>query len=214
MSEVSALLDTPANQQFLEQWYHDGTVIESDLRKRLYASYERMGNYPQQVKKYAVASGPADGGATLAANSQMFVWDGEGLAASTLNTLPEGARGVVGEGSAILPNAGVPAKLEVESPVSWEGVPGSLNWYNDQILGAISLSGVGRVDVTTHTACVVPTISALDLKQDPHDPVPLPGAGDSPFDDYVCAQSTLQHIAIDTGIRDWLVRKLTAYLYE
>ena len=213
MSDLAALLDSPANQQFLPDWYHDGAVIESGLRKRLYAEYAMMGNYPRQPMLYAVASGRGDGKSSLEPRSPMIEWSGSAFANAQLYTLPaSGCEEVVAQGEWLTDSGASPDRFATASTVSWEGVAGSLDFYNDLINFAAASLGVGHVKTLTSTACVVPTISALDIDQDPHLPIPAPDSGASPFDDYICASGNLPHIATDENIRDWILGKLTAHL--
>lgn len=209
MRDQVALLDSPANQQFLPQWYRDGRVVESELRRALYAEYEIMGGYPKLPRLYAVASGRGDGRQSMPAGTLLVEWHAQPLAAATLSALGDsGEEAVVGAGYWFLADGSVPERLAVASDVSWEGAAGSLDVYDMLVGDALDTLAMGTSHVRQPTACVVPTASALDIDQDPASPIPEPDRGLSPFDDYVCAQDNLPHIAITAPIKEWILEKL------
>ncbi len=209
MDGFVALLDSPANQQFLPNWYHDGKVEQSTIRTTLYNEYTMMGNFPSQAKLYAVASGRGDGCTSMQPGTPMVSWTESSIASACLRSLPLPDSGIIDcEGTWICPDEVHPDQLLNADEISWEGVAGSLDTYNAIIGASAQLLGIGKVETHEPFACVVPTISALDLRQNPHLPIPDPETSRSPFDDYVCAASNLPHIAIDLQIRDWILEKL------
>ena len=98
----------------------------------------------------------------------------------------------------------------MSSAESWEGAPGGLNEYTTLAAQIAGLLGCGSVKVQAPTACVVPTISALDLDQDPFAPVPPPSAGRSPFHDYTCSSTDVVHCTLTPAVAQWLLERLTA----
>ena len=54
----------------------------------------------------------------------------------------------------------------------------------------------------------MPTVSALDLSISPFEPVPPPGSGASPFDDYICCECNQLHVQFTPTVKRWLLEQL------
>ena len=106
------------------------------------------------------------------------------------------------------PSKTAPMLDMVGDGISWEGVPGSYERYNALIAACVESLGCGTIRVPQPTACVVPTVSALDLSIAPAEPVPAPTARRSWFDDYVCADVNLAHTEMTETMRDWIVERV------
>ena len=218
---LAALLASPADQQFVSdvllqgeaQGQHQGRVGTSPLRLEWLAALAEVGQYPQQLRRLAVACGAGDGVPVAAPGATMLEWQGSALAHARLCTVPAGGvPGTVASGANLWADGSVPAQLDAALPQPWEGAPGGQNAY-DLIAGAIAESiasslGLGTVQVPLPSLCTVPTVSALDLDTDPFAPVPPPGSGHSPFDDYTHCQTNQPHLQFTPAVRDWLVDRL------
>jgi cytochrome P450 len=67
--------------------------------------------------------------------------------------------------------------------------------------------GCGHVDAHHPTTCCVPTVSALDLDQNPFDPI---GQDTGPFDAHTCSAKSARHLEITQEVSDWIVAELGA----
>ncbi len=215
MGDMCALLDSPANQQFLPLWFNNNSVTESPLRTRLYQAYARMGGYPTNVKLFAVASGRGDAKSAFSAGSPMVSWENSMLAGAKLNALSVSQSAApVAHGQWLLEPQNGDGTFSMTAEYCWESVAGSTNEYNAIIYVKANSVATGQVKLHHLTACTVPTVSALDLKQAPTVPVPSSGTADSPFNAYICAAENLPHTAITPEIRDWVLEKLHALSVE
>ena len=205
-AEVVQLLDSPANQQFVIRWLHNGRAEESPLRKRFKEALDSLGSYPRQPLRLAIASGSGDGRRTIQPQTLALLWTGSERGSSRLWTLPEGGHGgVIGRGQT---PSGEPVELTVSSEVSWEGAPGGQSPHLDTAASIARSLGCGEVRERIGASCAVPTVSALDLDLDPWQPVPPPGHPSSPFDDYICCERNLDHMRFTETVRDWLIDRL------
>ncbi|MEB3333516.1 MAG: hypothetical protein VKP70_00875 [Cyanobacteriota bacterium] len=205
-AQVVQSLDAPANQQFVMRWLHDGQAAESPLRVRFKEALERLGGYPRQPLRLAIASGSGDGRRTIDPQASAVLWTGGERGCARLWTLPEGEHpAVIARGQ--LPS-GEPVELSVSSAVSWEGAPGGQNVYLEDAASIARSLGSGEVRERIRSSCSVPTVSALDLDLDPWQAVPPPGTPLSPFDDFMCCDSNHDHMRFTEAVRDWLIDRL------
>jgi cytochrome P450 len=204
----AALLDSPANQELMLEWLHDGGGGPSPLRAGLLKSLAAVGGYPRQPRKLAVACGQADGQPGSAAGATTLAWSAEPFASVTLRTLPgDPQHDVVGEGEYFLADPqGLPT-LTRPGALPWETAPGSLNDYNAQAAAVAGAPGCGDVADDHPLTCGIPTVSALDLDQSPFAPVPAAGG---PFDAFTCSDAPAKHLELTQGVSDWVVRELGA----
>lgn len=207
---LAMVLDSPANQQFVVPWVHDGSVQLSPLRQQYLQALEKIGGYPKLPRKLAIASGSGGGQRSLQPLELAVDWSGSDLASARLWTAPEdGATAhVIAEGYSQLADGSVPATFSVASDVSWAGAPGGQNIYNlDSAMIAAGI-GYGTVRNPIPRTCTVPTVSALDLSISPFVPVPPPGSGASPFDDYICCECNQLHLHFTPKVKRWLLDQL------
>jgi cytochrome P450 len=197
------LIDSPSNQQLLIAWLHDGTVAQSPLRDQLLRDLDAIGGYPREPRKLAVACGRGDGAAGANAGVRTLSWDGEPFISVALNTLPGDRDGVLASGSWLL---GEPPELRPlpGGGIPWEAAPGSQNNYNAQVYGIAAGIGAGTVAHDADRTCCIPTVSAIDLRQDPFTSVRQSG----PFDDHVCSADNVQHLQITPEVSRWIVEQL------
>ena len=212
-SDFSALIGTPANREFLIHMLgDDGTSTGVDpLRTAFLAQLENLGGYPQGPRRIAVSSGRGNGGHSLPAGAPLMSWSGSPFASATLTA--SGAANVLGEvgaGDCFLAPTSPGATLVAATERSWEGAPGGQNGYTPMAAVIAQSLGCGTVTVQSPSACSVPTISALDIDQDPFAPIPPSSAGKSPFHDYVCSSQDLPHITLSAATAQWLLTQLTA----
>lgn len=207
---LSAVLDSPANQQFVMSWVHGGSVQVSPLRQQYLQALNAIGGYPKQPRKLAIASGSGGGQRSLVPLELALNWSGSEFVSARLWTPPEdGANAhVIAEGYSLLADGSVPATFSVASDVSWEGAPGGQNIYNFDSAAIAAGIGYGTVLDPIPRTCSVPTVSALDLSVPPFVPVPPPGSGASPFDDYICCESNQLHVQFTPKVKRWLLDQL------
>ena len=207
----AALLNSPANQQFVMSWFNGRDAQASPLRLAFSEALETIGNYPQLPRRLAIACGNGSGQRSHAAQAPALDWSGSPLANARLWTLPEGTAtpGLIASGYSLLATGSVADSLSSTSQWSWEGAPGGQNLYN--FYSAVIAQGIGYGTVATPIAqtCAVPTVSALDLPGDPFAPVPAPGTGLSPFEDYICCESNQLHLHFTPQVKQWLLDQLT-----
>lgn len=207
----AALLDSPANQQFVMRWLDGDTPRESPLRTLLVADLEAIGGYPRRPRRIAIACGRGDGRRSVPPGAPLLAWDGGPFAGARLWSLPEGSSaGVIAKGYSFLGDPAHERVLAADSGVSWEGAPGGLNDYTLGAAGIVQAMGCGTVTTPVGWVCGVPTVSALDLDQSPFEPVPPPSAQRSPFDDYTWAEQNESHLTITAAASAWLLARIGA----
>ena len=81
------LLDSPANQQFVLWWLHDGVAQTSPLRTAFIAELTSLGDYPKLPRRLAISCGRGDGASTTPAGAQTLSWSGEPWVSAELRTL-------------------------------------------------------------------------------------------------------------------------------
>jgi cytochrome P450 len=197
----ASLLDAPSNQQLLLHWLHDGKAGPSPLRESFQTRLTELG-YPRQPRKLAVSCGQRDGEGAAEAGARTLGWS-DAHVAVTLNTLPGDTDGVIAEGSWL----GAPL-APLHAPTGerpWETVRGGQNTYNREVGEFVASLGYDDVQRGQDCTCGIPTVSALDLDQDPLDAVPL-RAG--PFDAYTCSATNVQHVQLTDELSTWVVQTL------
>ena len=207
----SALLNSPANQQFVMSWFNGQSVQVSPLREQFMQALAANGNYPQQPRRLAIACGAGDGQRCLSSHQLALDWSGSPLAGARLWTLAEtgDASAVIAEGYSALADGSVADSLSDNSELSWEGAPGGQNLYNVYSASIAQAIGYGEVSAPIGKTCAVPTVSALDLPGSPFEAIPAPERGLSPFDDYICCETNQLHLQFTPKIKDWLLDQLT-----
>jgi cytochrome P450 len=208
LGPYAALLDSPANQQFDLWWLHDGAVQTSQLRDELVGDFAELGDYPKLPRKLAISAGRGDGARTATPGTQVLSWDGQPWVTAELHALADHAPQTIGQGTwfEAVPEA-LPA-LTFDGGIAWEGAPGGQEAYNGQVAAIAAGIGCGTVSHELDSICTVPTISALGLDQDPFAPVPAPGAGAGPFDDYAFAEANEPHLTITPKVSAWVLTAL------
>jgi hypothetical protein len=203
------LLDSPANQQFVMWWLHDGEVQTSPLRTAFVEELARLGNYPQLPRRLAMSCGRGDGASSTPAETPTLSWSGDPWISAELRTLAARGPALVAEGCWLLAEPPQLPRLEFDSGGrAWEGAPGGRDTYNGQVAALAAGVGCGAVTHAFDETCSVPTVSALDLDQDPSVAVPAPGSGDSPFEDYVVNSENQHHLTITPEGSTWLLTAL------
>jgi len=208
LGAYAALLDSPANQQFDLWWLHDGAVQTSPLRDELVSDFAELGDWPKLPRKLAASSGRGDGVRTATPGAQVLSWNGQPWVTAELHALADHAPQAIGQGTwfdAVPPE--LPA-LTFDAGIAWEGAPGGQEPYNGQVAAIAAGLGCGTVSHELDSICTVPTISALGIDQDPFAPVPPPGSGASPFDDYAFSADNEPHLTITPQVSTWLLAAL------
>ena len=204
----SALLNSPANQQLMIEWFDEGLVGTSPLRDRFAEDLERIG-HPEQPRKLAVSCGRGDGVVETQPGARTLDWSDPPFLDVRLSALP-GDDGIVAAGSWYF---GDPAELPPLDSAGvaedWDTAPGSVNAYNALVTAVAKGFGCGTVTPDIPPAsCCIPTISALDLAG--HDPFDAVQAGSGPFDAFVCSEQNVEHLAITPKTSQWILAELGA----
>jgi cytochrome P450 len=207
LAAYKELLDSQANQQFDLWWLHDGAVVTSPLRDELIRDLAAVGNYPSRPRKLAISSGRGDGVRTAPPATQTLDWNGVPWVAVELHALGDAAQ-TIGQGSWYEADPSELAPLRFDTGPAWEGAPGGQEPYNGEVAQIAAGLGCGTVAHALDSSCTVPTVSALDLRQDPFAPVPPAGSGAGPFDDYAFCATNEQHLAITPEVSEWLLEAL------
>lgn len=205
----AAHLASPANQQFMRQWLHQGRVIQSPLRAEFLAELQAMGNYPLQTRRIAVSSGPQTAAPQYPAHQPLLDWnDGAGNAAHLWSQgefeqavlIARGQR----RGQDLPP-------LHHASAHSAEAVPGGQGEHLRQVAFLAGEIGGAPVQPLRELYCSVPSFSALDLEPapDPYTPIPvLLQAQASPFDAWMCSAERLPHLRLSADVIAWLLEQI------
>ncbi len=219
----AATIRTPANLQFIGLIEADGSVAPDPLRTTFLSDLRAVGGYPARPVKLAVACGHGRGNSAPPPTEPVFRWSCPGIADVTLSPMPVGTAVEIARGASLAAPTARPNSLVVSSDVCWETVPGALNVLNTQVFDVIrsivgptsaagdgpsSAGADGPITTTLGTSSSMPTVSALDLDIPPNAPVPAPGHGASPFDDYVCADTNLMHLELSADMVDWIVDRI------
>jgi hypothetical protein len=203
------LLDSPANQQFVLWWIHDGVAQTSPLRRAFIDELTRLGDYPKLPRRLAISCGRGDGASSTPAGAQTLNWFGEPWVSTELRTLAAAVPGVIAQGRWLLAEPPQLPTLEFDSEgAAWEGAPGGQDSYNGQVAALAAGVGCGSVTHTFDETCSVPTVSALDLHQDPSVPIPPARSGQSPFHDYAFCSENQPHLTITPESSAWLLAAL------
>ena len=203
------LLDSPANQQFVMWWLHDGVAQISPLRTAFAAELAALGSYPQRPRRLAVSCGRGDGVSSTPAGAQTLSWSGDPWISAELRTLAATGPGLIAQGTWILAQPAQLPPLEYDSAGrTWEGAPGGQDTYNGQVAALAAGVGCGAVTHAFDTTCSVPTVSALGLRQDPSEAVPPARPGTGPFEDYCFNSENQPHLTITPQCSAWLLAAL------
>ncbi len=209
LKSLAALLDSPANQQFMLQWLQGQRVQASPLRKQFFDELRALGDYPQHCQRWAIASGRGSGGSNLRAHQRVLDWvDARHDHTAMLWTQGDGDQPVpLARGRC----AGVelPA-LSLAGEVNREGVPGGQGRNFRLAADAAARIGGASVGLLTPVDGVVPTLSALGLPADldPLAPIPPEGAKGCPFHAYRYQASDHPHLYFDADTAAWLLQRL------
>lgn len=206
----SKLLDSPANQQFMTQWLHQGQVTQSPLRTEFLADLQRIGGYPKRPLRWALASGAGDGRPTLMPHQAILDWTaGSAFFARLFTQGSDGEIRLIAQGRCLDSNC---AELHDASAVSWEAAPGGQGTHLAQVAQLASLIGGSEVQSNIPQNCTVPTFSALDLELDPFTPIPEWAEAPNPmFNGWAFATRNLPHLHFDPAMRDWLLDRIEAF---
>ncbi|MEP6692175.1 MAG: cytochrome P450, partial [Gemmatimonadaceae bacterium] len=211
-SALAALVDSPADQQFLQLWVRDGEAIESPLRTQFLRDLEGIGSWPKTPRLVGIANGRGDGVRGVPARAPILEWSGSPFASARLFALPESSEPqVIGEAYCFRANGGTAAELRVATPISWEGAPGGLNVYNAMTAQVAQGMGLGAINDDAPVFTAISTLSALGIDPatvSPFAPVPPPGSGASPFHAYIAGTENTRHIVMTAAASTFLLAEL------
>ncbi|HEV2311029.1 MAG TPA: hypothetical protein VGU73_10950 [Acidimicrobiia bacterium] len=210
LAGYAALLDAPANQQFVQRWVHDGAAIESPLRRDLLRDLAGLGDYPRRPRRIAVSCGRGDGARSIPPATPTMSWSGSPFVDAQLTTMPEHERATIGRGYWFADAGVAGSDLTVDGDWSWEGAPGGQDTYAGVVARAAAGVECGTVEHHFDSSCSLPTVSALGLDQGPFVPIPPSDSGGSPFDAYTYSDDNQPHLVLEPRVADWLAKELTA----
>ena len=196
------LLDSPANQQFVMWWLHEGVAQTSPLRTALIGELAALGDYPQLPRRLAISCGRGDGVSEhlrRSANAELV------RRTVDLGRAEDRRRHGLGDGRAgqLDPRR---AAAAVAAPIRFHrpGVGGSAGWpghYNGQVAALAAGVGCGEVTHAFDATCSVPTVSALDLRRTPRKRSRRPQRRAGPFDDYRFNSENQPHLTITRSVQ-------------
>jgi hypothetical protein len=204
LGSLASLLDSPANQQFVMTWVHDGVAAESPLRTEWLRLLAGVGDYPQRPRRVAVSSGRGDGARSFPPGAPVMEWSGTSFASASLAALPEGSETTVGQGWWFPDPPALP--LHVASLWSWDGAPGGQAPYNGIAAAVASSTGCGTVTHSADVSCSVPTVSALALDQGPFEPVTA--SSRTPFHAVQFSAQNQLHLTLEPELSAWLLAQI------
>lgn len=202
------LLDSPANQQMMLWWLHDGSAQTSPLREAFLRDLAGLGEYPQRPRRLAVSCGRGDGARGAEPGALALRWSGEPWLQAELHALAQRPASAVGEGKWFLAEPPELEPLGTPGGPAWDVAPGGHEPFNAEAAALAAGLGCGSVTDLLGTTCAVPTVSALDLDQDPFAAVPEPGSGAGPFASYAFCAQNQPHLTITPELRAWLLEEL------
>lgn len=212
--QVHALLQTPANRQFVAHVVHAGQVQEPAERRAFMEALQQVGDWPQRVQRLGVASGHGRGlaespnaGSPDATEPVVCVQAWPFVEAQLFTSGASPDRRCIATGSTPWTPS---SRVTMPPDVPWEYVPGGRNRYLGLAADLAGALQAGSVTCALPVSCSVPTVSALALSQHPALPVPDPAHGASPFHDYVCNHDNAWHCAISDAVADWIVDRTGA----
>ena len=209
LGAYAALLDSPANQQFDLWWLHDGAVQTSQLRDELMSDFAELGRLAEaaaQARGLGRARRRRAHGHTRRAGAELerrAVGDGRAARAGRPRAADDRRRA---RGSTPSHRRCRRSRSTAASHGRAPRAARSPTTGRSRRSRRASAAARSRHDLDS--ICTVPTISALGLDQDPFAPVPPPGSGASPFDDYAFSADNEPHLTITPEVSAWLLTTL------
>ncbi len=208
-ADMRAMINTPANRQFLMAFLEPDGVRPDAAHQELLADFAAVGQFPRRPRCIAIASGHGRGGRSLNPGEPLLNWRDHPFAEATLRVSGAAEDPPVAIG-ACYPPGDSQHSVAYSAPESWEGAPGGQAQYI-AIAGALAQSvACGTVEVHKPLACIVPTVSALFLQQDPHLPIPEKPPADSPFQAWATANENLMHCQLSAETAEFLFQEITS----
>jgi hypothetical protein len=211
-------LDTPAARQMLVYHYTDppGTTGESDpLRATLVADLVAVGDYPDGLRKVAVANGSGSGlNQGFEPGDQLILYEYNSLLVDIVGNVwavPDGANDMIFDGllDRIWPLPDDEMTVYVSGTQPYDGAPGG--WRSSMAQMDSSEAPYGDIIALHDNHCFIPTISALALDtQDLFYDI----AGDpdllvhTPFDTVYYPVENQEHILITPESAVWFVDEI------
>jgi hypothetical protein len=204
---LAHLIHTPSNLQFISLIVSDDQVGPDPLRTAFLAELDRLGGYPTRPVKLAVACGQGTGQASPPPTDPILSWRVPGLIDVVLHPMPAGAEREIARAAIAGSPVAPPPALRVHSDVCWESVPGAVDVLNAEVTSILASFGC-PIETTLGMSSSLPTVSSLDIDGDPLAPIPPPGSGATPFDDYTCSATNQRHLQLTSEVVDWLVNRV------
>ncbi len=209
-ADMDALICTPANRELLFAFLaSDGGVRPDPAHQALLEEFQAIGNFPKQPRCIAVSSGHGRGGRSLEPGALLFRWTDHPFAEVELRASGPDPNQPVGQGACYPPCPRMEPAFYPNSQ-AWEGVPGGQANYIEMSAILAQASACGSITVHAPLACIVPTVSALYLHQEPDLPIAAEPPADSPFQAWATAEENLRHCMLTPSTAEFLFRELTA----
>jgi hypothetical protein len=208
-AQLKQLIRSRSNLQFISLIEADGAVGPDPLRVQFFDELRALGNYPSRLVKLAISCGVGTGSDEAPPTAPVLRWHVDGLTDITLLPLPAGESRQVGAGATIGAPSAAPPPLVVSSDVCWEHVPGALDDLNERVLDVFRSLGC-TFESSLGVSSSMPTVSALDIDAAvaPTDPIPRPGTGSSPFDDYTWSAGNQRHLQFTPEVVEWMLDRI------
>lgn len=204
------LLESAANEQFSIWVLHGDSARVAPRRERFVEELAALGDYPKLPRRLAVSCGRGDGAPSGEPGACTLDWQAEPWLSVRLRALSGATQQTLAEGSWFLADPQQLAALVLAGSAAWDVAPGGQNTYNAQVAASALGTGCGTVAHALDSSCAVPTLSALGIRADPFTPVPPPGSGASPFQDYAFAEANHPHLTLTPALSAWLLGALGA----
>lgn len=203
---LANLLRSPAAQQMLycwsPAWDYQGPLGLNSLKLNFFTELLNMGNFPQHLRKLAVADGTGNGtGNGVPAGQEAFNWYHACV----------GARPVIqsaGE-SAYIGDMWLGlywTKYYTSNVPEFDGAPGGMGDFYGEAADGAKGAGWGSVIINYRNACFIPSISSLSMNTcNPYEDLTKLGPSASDFDEYIFCSANKGHVEVTPEIANWLI---------
>jgi hypothetical protein len=210
-ADLTAAINTVANREFLIAYLESDGVHPDPASAALFADFEAVGNFPKQPRCIAVASGHGKGGRSMKPGDTILTWTDHPFAEATLRVSGDGIDPTVACGGSYPPSS-MPKVEAYRNAEGWEAAPGGQAHYAATAAAIAKGAACGNVTLHHPKACIVPTVSALYLKQDPFSSIPADPPDNSPFKAWAVAEENLSHCELSASTAEFLFREITSQL--
>ena len=197
LGAFAVLFNAPSNQQLMIEWLDEGLVGRA--RCAIASSWTSRPSAAIPSSHASWRSRAEDGGGGAVAGAPALGGRRQPFASAQLNTLPGSRQDR--RGGDVVPRRAAAGAARLRLARAWDTVPGSQNSYNARSWRSRRASAAGASRPPHPQTCCIPTVSALDLDQDPLAPVGEPRAVRR-FD---CSAENVEHLVLTADVSKWIV---------